>query len=239
MGQTIGEGGFGRVRLCRRRSDGVEVVIKSIDKFRLTTEEKRKAVMREVAIMKSIKHEGIISIIDYFQNKEAHHIVMKYFSRTSLLQYAPHRRPFSDQTLRHIVTQLAEAVAYLHEMGIAHRDIKPQNILVNSEGDIKVIDLGLSVMGDQSEAKIAGTPYYMSPQLLSKRLYDPFKADIWAMGVLVYWLVLGYMPQSNEGSKKRSHKATFQLHFPVDMHPGIEYLITKMLNEDPKERISA
>lgn len=85
------------------------------------------------------------------------------------------------------------------------------------------------MMGEHSEVKIAGTPYYMSPELLSKKQYDPFKADIWAFGILLYWLVLGYFPQDNESPRKKKTTKKMQLHFPVDMHPGIEYLISKML----------
>lgn len=85
--------------------------------------------------------------------------------------------------------------------------------------------------------KIAGTPYYMSPELVSKKNYNPFKADIWAFGILLYWLVLGYFPQDT-GEANNNNKL-FDLRFPLDMHPGIEYLITKMLNEDPNDRINA
>jgi len=93
--------------------------------------------------------------------------------------------------------------------------------------------------GDQTEVKVAGTPYYMSPELIHKKYYDPFKADIWAFGILLYWLTLGYFPQNNESPKKKKSTKIFQLHFPSDMHPGIEYLITKMLHEEPSERVSA
>ena len=72
----------------------------------------------------------------------------------------------------------------------------------------------------------------MSPELMNKKEYDPFKADIWAFGILLYWLVLGYFPQDSHSPKNKKASNTFALHFPVDMHPGIEYLITKMLKED-------
>ena len=87
------------------------------------------------------------------------------------------------------------------------------------------------MMGEHSEVKIAGTPYYMAPELTSKKQYDPFKADIWAFGILLYWLVLGYFPQDNESPKKKKGTGSFQLLFPANIHPGVEYLITKMLQE--------
>ena len=69
----------------------------------------------------------------------------------------------------------------------------------------------------------------MSPELMLKKKYDPFLADIWAFGILLYWLVLGYFPQDTATDRKRRLSKVFQLHFPIDMHPGIEYLISKML----------
>jgi serine/threonine protein kinase len=108
-------------------------------------------------------------------------------------------------------------------------------VLINEGGDIKLIDLGLSLMGDQSQVKIAGTPFFMCPELLHGKEYDPFKADIWAFGILLYWLALGYFPQDSQSKKKGQSK--FELNFPADMHPGVEYLISKMLAEDPADRI--
>jgi serine/threonine protein kinase len=76
------------------------------------------------------------------------------------------------------------------------------------------------MIGDHSEMKIAGTPHYMCPELIYKKNYDPFKADIWAFGILLYWITLGYFPQDNLQKKKRNEKI-FSLKFPVDIHPGI------------------
>ena len=87
--------------------------------------------MREIDIMKCIRHPNIIKILDYFENAESINIVMEHFSRTTLTAYAKKNRPLSDGSLRSIVKQIAEAVAYLHRMKIAHRDLKPENVLIN------------------------------------------------------------------------------------------------------------
>ncbi len=91
----------------------------------------------------------------------------------------------------------------MHSKKIAHRDLKPENILINLDCEIKIIDLGLAMIGDHSEMKIAGTPFYMCPELVHRKNYDPFKADIWAFGILLYWITLGYFPQDNSQKKKK------------------------------------
>lgn len=131
MGEVLGEGGYGRVRLCTRREDSQQVVIKTVAKFKLTTEEKRKNVMREIEIMKCIKHRNIIRILDFFETSDSINIVMEHFSRTSLAAYAHANRPIPDTTLRKITKQIGEAIAYLHRMKITHRDLKPENVLIN------------------------------------------------------------------------------------------------------------
>lgn len=102
--------------------------------------------------------------------------------------------------------------------------------------------------GDEQEVKIAGTPQYMCPQLINKKNYNPFKADIWAFGIMLYWLALGYFPQDTDQKKKKNLKYVLrsnsidhglQLHFPIDMNPGLQYLLTKMLKPEPDDRINA
>lgn len=105
--------------------------MKIFQKFKLTTEDKRKNVLREIEIMKCIKHPNIIKIIDCHETSETISIVMEHFSRDSLATYSRLHRPLTNDILRKIVKQIAEAVAYLHRMKIAHRDLKPENVLIN------------------------------------------------------------------------------------------------------------
>lgn len=84
----------------------------------------------------------------------------------------------------------------------------------------------------------------MAPELITRKNYDPFKADVWAFGVMLYWMALGYYPQEADQKKKKTTTnivnkkwQEFNLNFPVDFNPGLQYLIRKMLNPDPKQRI--
>lgn len=87
---------------------------------------------------------------------------------------------------------------------------------------------------------VAGTPQYMAPELIARKNYDPLKADIWAFGIMVYWISCGFFPQDVENKKKTvgSKNLNFDLQFPIDINPGLEYLLRKMLNPNPKERIT-
>ena len=158
-------------------------------------------------------------------------------------------RPLKIEVLQSITKQLADGLAYLHSKGMAHRDMKPDNILINEDLQVKIIDFGFAMRGDEVEVKVAGTPQYMCPELIQGKSFNPFKADVWAFGIMLYWLALGYFPQDNDQKKKRNivkamklnkmEKNLFELKFPVEMNPGLEYLISKMLRVSPEERIEA
>ena len=88
----------------------------------------------------------------------------------------------------------------------------------------------------------------MCPELIQGKSFNPFKADVWALGIMLYWLALGYFPQDTDRKKRnmmkgmklnKGEKHTFELKFPLEMNPGLEYLISKMLKVSPEERIEA
>jgi 5'-AMP-activated protein kinase catalytic alpha subunit len=98
--------------------------------------------------------------------------------------------------------QLISGVEYMHKMGIVHRDLKPANILLDEHNNVKIIDFGLGNLYDSSEKlnTSCGSPCYAAPELISGEEYNPLKVDIWSCGIVLYYMVAGYLP-FNEGSK--------------------------------------
>lgn len=181
--------------------------------------------------------------IDTYESSGQLGIVMEYFSEVSLAEFARRNRPIDNGILQKITKQICEGLLHLHSFGISHRDIKPDNILIDQEHNIKIIDFGFATSHEQEEVVVAGTPQYMAPELISKRNYDPLKADIWALGVMLYWLATGFFPQAAETKKKKSSNNIKKVEdqcvqFPVSIHPGLEHLLRKILRPCPKERAS-
>ena len=163
---------------------------------------------------------------------------MEYFSDTSLTDFAKSSRPIENHVLQKITKQICEGLVHLHSFGMSHRDIKPDNILIDKEHRIKIIDFGFSTNQEQNVVIVAGTPQYMAPELIAKKNYDPLKSDVWALGISLYWLATGFFPQEADLKKKKNIPKKLDpeldLHFPVSIHPGLEYLLKKILNPNPK-----
>lgn len=141
--------------------------------------------------------------------------------------------------------KLLSAFKHIHSQGIVHRDIKPENIMVTKDDELKVIDFGLSKQaGDGKKMKtIAGTPYYMAPEVLERQLYNS-KVDMWSLGVILYVFMSGYLPFQGDNraevfEKIQSAKFHFRHKEFNDCSDKVKDLISKLLQKDPSKRLSA
>lgn len=179
-------------------------------------------------------------MIESYETKTSINIVMEYFSTVSLRTLLKEKK-LSEEELKTIITNIARAIQYLQNNRIAHRDIKLENILVDKKSlKIKIIDFGFATEMHNIYVKssIIGTMSYLSPEMFVEKEYDPFKADIWAFGILFYYFCTGYFPFRSVDNQALQNKIVKgELLFPKDINPGCQYLITKMLAYDEEERI--
>jgi len=158
-----------------------------------------KAVRREIDILKSIQHPGIAGYLDCFENTRNIHLVMEYAGKMHLKRFIDQNIPLPCNLPLIILKQLVETIYYIHTMGIAHRDLKMENIVINEALDcpsVKLVDFGFSLKfkDDQICNDICGTPNYMCPELCRRGEYDPRAADVWALGVIFYFLLNNEFP---------------------------------------------
>ncbi|XP_066191735.1 NUAK family SNF1-like kinase 2 [Sylvia atricapilla] len=193
--ETLGKGTYGKVKKARERS-GKLVAIKSIRKDKIKDEQDLVHIRREIEIMSSLNHPHIIAVHEVFENSSKIVIVMEYASRGDLYDYISERQRLSEQEARHFFRQVVSAVYYCHKNGIVHRDLKLENILLDSNGNIKIADFGLSNVFQQDKLlqTYCGSPLYASPEIINGRPYKGPEVDSWSLGVLLYILVHGTMP---------------------------------------------
>ncbi|KAL8179037.1 UNVERIFIED_CONTAM: NUAK SNF1-like kinase 2 [Gekko kuhli] len=200
--ETLGKGTYGKVKKARERS-GKLVAIKSIRKDKIKDEQDLVHIRREIEIMSSLNHPHIIAVHEVFENSSKIVIVMEYASKGDLYDYISERQRLTEQEARHFFRQVVSAVYYCHKNGIVHRDLKLENILLDSNGNIKIADFGLSNVFQQDRflQTFCGSPLYASPEIVNGRPYKGPEVDSWSLGVLLYILIHGMMPFDGQDYK--------------------------------------
>lgn len=247
--KVLGSGHYGSVRECIHRTTRQVFAVKSIDKSKVTRHDHLQC---EVSLLREMNHDGIMKMVDCYDDSEFVHIVTEKYSGGELFdKIVENTSPegcFSEARAARIMKSLLEAVHYLHQKGIVHRDIKPENILFESkfeDSDVKLIDFGLSRKhrkGDASMTSPVGTAYYMSPEVINRK-YDK-SCDIWSLGIVSYVLMCGYPPFNGDSdadiydSIRRGHLG-FTGYGWGGASEGAKDFIKCMLHRDPRKRFTA
>jgi [calcium/calmodulin-dependent protein kinase] kinase len=145
-------------------------------------------------------------------------------------------------TKRTAFSEALSAIEYLHFQRIAHRDIKPANIMLHADGTVRLVDFGLALFVPARQEVVSvedvGTRGYWAPEMFTETVYDPFAADVWALGVCLYAVLFGREPFLGENFREQQELVVeSEPEFPEDGDPDAIDLIRKMLAKDPRERI--
>ena len=239
IGRCIGHGAFGKVNISLHVLSGHIVAIKSFNKIKKNFPINR--IYYEIKILKKLRnHKNIIKYFEHFENEKYFFIVMENIAGGNLLSAINKMSKLSEIMAKNIFKQLIETLKYLHNLGIVHRDIKPDNILIDLDNTIKLIDFGVSkeVKYGQLLNDSCGTPAFIAPEILKDSPYDPYMTDIWSSGVLLYVMVSGFFPfrGSNESEL---HSSILSGSYPKikGISNELNDLIKKMLELNPKKRI--
>jgi len=241
IGQEIGRGAFSVVREGYHTKTGKRVAIKSIRNKAI----KNKLLMREIEIMKKVDHPNILKLYEVFESKNYLHLVLEHVTGGELFNHIVTRGEYSEKDASSIVRQIISAVAYLHTNNIAHRDLKPQNLLCSSTdgNDIRVADFGLSKMFGNGESlkTCCGSPEYVAPEVLECKSYSK-ACDMWSVGIITYVLLTGRFPFWH---KNKSQLYDLIRYANYGWPPGLEIsteaqdLISHLLDKSPDKRYTA
>ncbi|XP_016953507.1 PAS domain-containing serine/threonine-protein kinase isoform X2 [Drosophila biarmipes] len=237
--RQIGRGAYGYVNMAFRNSDRLLVITKFILKEKLCSQfmvknREGKEVPIEIHLLQTLNHKNIVSVLDVFENDLFYQLVMEKHGAGMDLWTFIERRPLMDEKLgSYIFRQVADAVNYLHEQKILHRDIKDENIIIDQNFNIKLIDFGSATYMEEGKffSTFYGTTEYCSPEVLAGNRYVGPELEIWALGVTLYVLMFFENPFIDV---EETLKAEIQI--PKAVSEPLSRLLSSMLNKDPKYR---
>ncbi|XP_075881960.1 calcium/calmodulin-dependent protein kinase (CaM kinase) II beta 1 isoform X14 [Nelusetta ayraudi] len=246
--EELGKGAFSVVRRCVKLCTGQEYAAKIINTKKLSARDHQK-LEREARICRLLKHPNIVRLHDSISEEGFHYLLFDLVTGGELFEDIVAREYYSEADASHCIHQILESVHHIHQHEIVHRDLKPENLLLASKcknAAVKLADFGLAieVQGDQQAwFGFAGTPGYLSPEVLRKEAYGK-PVDIWACGVILYILLVGYPPFWDEDQHKLYQQIKAGAYdFPSPewdtVTPEAKNLINQMLTINPAKRITA
>jgi len=238
--KTIGKGNFAKVKLAKHIPTGKEVAIKIIDKTQLNPGSLQK-LFREVRIMKTLDHPNIVKLYQVIETEKTLYLVMEYASGGEVFDYLVLHGRMKEKEARAKFRQIVSAVQYCHQKKIIHRDLKAENLLLDSEMNIKIADFGFSnefVPGNKLDT-FCGSPPYAAPELFQGKKYDGPEVDVWSLGVILYTLVSGSLPFDGSTLRElRERVLRGKYRIPFYMSTDCENLLKKFLVLNPTRRAS-
>ncbi|OVA07799.1 Protein kinase domain [Macleaya cordata] len=265
LGRTIGEGTFAKVKFAKNTETGENVAIKVLAKSTILKHKMVDQIKREISIMKIVRHPNIVRLHEVLSSRTKIYIILEFVtggelfdkivrllkisifevlenfhSFITVMAMQVHQGRLNEYESRRYFQQLIDAVDYCHSKGVYHRDLKPENLLLDSQGNLKILDFGLSALPEQGVLlrTTCGTPNYVAPEVLSHQGYDGSIADVWSCGVILYVLMAGYLPFDETDLPalyKKINAAEFSS--PIWFSPGVKSMIHRILDPNPKTRI--
>jgi len=250
--EKLGRGAFATVRRCIRKKDGCEFALKVVRKKGME-EYNLKALESETKIMSIVEHPNIVRLYELYNTPNHLHMIIDLLAGGELFDRIVEQGTFTEYKSARIVSQIAEALNYLHEKDIVHRDLKPENLLYQYAADdknvneddrdiIKLVDFGLAKQQDKALKTPCGSPAYVAPEVLKRQPYSK-EVDWWSLGVILYILLCGFPPfHDEENDLKKLYKKIKggQYSFPSPYWDNISSdakdLVSKLLTVNPKKR---
>ncbi|CAM9366787.1 unnamed protein product [Ectocarpus fasciculatus] len=238
IGRRLGQGKFGRVYLAREKTSGYVTAIKVLQKKQLSKSGVEHQLRREIEIQSHLRHRNILRMLGFFYDHKRIYLILELASGGELYNSLVEAGCFGERRAAHYVKEVADALSYCHSKHVIHRDIKPENLLVGHNGELKIADFGWSVHAPSNRRQtFCGTLDYLPPEMVEGKEHNE-AVDIWALGVLMYELLVGNPPFDAQG-----HSATYRriinvdLRYPSHVTPEARDLIGRLIRKKPSDRL--
>eukprot|EP01097_Dermamoeba_algensis_P007272 TRINITY_DN4566_c0_g1_i1.p1 TRINITY_DN4566_c0_g1~~TRINITY_DN4566_c0_g1_i1.p1 ORF type:complete len:347 (+),score=61.97 TRINITY_DN4566_c0_g1_i1:103-1143(+) len=237
--EFIGSGAFATVWKASHKETGAEVAIKVIEKNNKSTP----FLENERRVWEAMDHPYVVKLLEVIDVPSYYIFISEYIPSAGNLYQVMRKlgRPFTSEETRKIFRQVLEAVAYMHQRGYAHRDLKLENILWDeSSQTIKLLDFGLSIPARANSNRYSGSPHYSPPEIFLHSPYDAVAADVWSLGVLLFAMLTFELPFEGEGENLAKKVVHGELGSDklLKVQEEDRDLILALLTQDPRLRLT-
>ncbi|KAI9552875.1 hypothetical protein GHT06_020759 [Daphnia sinensis] len=239
---TLGVGGFGRVELVQISNDTSRSYgLKQMKKSQIVETRQQQHIMSEKEIMEEANCDFIVKLYKTFKDRKYLYMLMEACLGGELWTILRDRGNFDDSTTRFYTACVVEAFEYLHSRGIIYRDLKPENLLLDTQGYVKLVDFGFAkkLQAGRKTWTFCGTPEYVAPEVILNKGHD-ISADYWSLGVLMFELLTGTPPFTGSDPMKTYNiilKGIDAVDFPRNITRNATALIKKLCRDNPAERL--
>mmetsp|Transcript_4732 Transcript_4732/g.10265 ORF Transcript_4732/g.10265 Transcript_4732/m.10265 type:complete len:876 (-) Transcript_4732:168-2795(-) len=244
-GRLLGKGGFAKVYWCTSLDTNRHYAVKIVPKANLVKSRARQKLQAEIKIHRSLKHGNVCEYKHFFEDKENCYILLELCQNQSMNEMIKRRKRLTEPEVKYYMKQLLEAVQYMHDVNVIHRDLKLGNLFLDKNLTVKVGDFGLATRLSNSEEKrktICGTPNYIAPEVIDgnkEKRGHSFEVDVWSMGVICFTTLVGKPPYESKDVKSTyqrilANQYEFPSHIPISRHA--RELISAMLQTNPQKR---
>jgi len=243
MIKVIGKGSFGKVFLVKENKTEEMYALKVLRKDNIIKRNQVEHTKTERSVLGYVKHPFIVGMNMAFQSKDKLYFVLDYCAGGELFFHLGKLGKFPEHRARFYSAEIILAIHYVHSLGIIYRDLKPENVLLDAKGHVRLTDFGLSKEGISNSSSGAnsfcGTPEYLAPEILNRQGHGR-AVDWWSLGALLYEMLTGLPPfycQDREKLFEKIRKST--LHYPASLSRFAKDLLQGLLTRDPTKRLGS
>ncbi|KAF8423652.1 catalytic subunit of the PKA [Tirmania nivea] len=236
--RTLGTGSFGRVHLVQSRHNLRFYAVKVLKKAQVVKMKQVEHTNDERKMLQKVKHPFLITLWGTFQDPKNLYMVMDFIEGGELFSLLRKTHQFPNPVAKFYAAEVTLALEYLHSLHIIYRDLKPENLLLDRHGHLKITDFGFAKEVPDITWTLCGTPDYLAPEVVSSRGYNK-SVDWWSLGILIFEMLCGYTPFYDSGSPMRIYENILSGNprYPPHIHPDAKDLLVQLITPDLTKRL--
>ena len=235
-GTTLGTGAYAKVKVGTSLKMNIQVAIKIVNKLATPKEVVERFLPREIETMKAVSNEHVIKLYEVIETPETIFFIMELADKGDLLDFINERKYLSERLARGFFSDLVQGIDHCHTRGVVHRDLKCENLLLDSHMRLKITDFGFARKFDGNLKTFCGSFAYAAPEVILGNPYNGPLADIWSMGVILYAMVTGRLPFKDTSTSVLMADIAAGVKFSSRHTEKLRSLINKILTFLPQDR---